>query len=170
MTDSPFNDRIPGAYGLDLIIKGGAAPTVGVSTRGWRILWVPADEDGLTAAQEALATAINDHRLNWSRPRTRVYIAGPMTGLPDYNRGSFNGAAEALAAANLIPLNPAAIRLDDWADWLDYMRATARLLTEADGVALLPGWESSRGARIERRWATDVGIRVAPIDEWVRPS
>ena len=36
-----------------------------------------------------------------------VYIAGPMTGLPDLNYPAFNAAEEALTAAGHAVLNPA---------------------------------------------------------------
>lgn len=164
---TPFTERIPGAYGLDLVIKGGSLPHVGVARGiGWNVTWEPADEDALRRAHEALATAINDHLLNWRGTHNRVYIAGPMTGLNDYNRSAFGEAAEKLHAAGWAPLNPATITLTN-ARWSDYMRATARLLTEADGVALLPGWEESRGARIEEQWATSVGLDVRPLSEWM---
>ena len=38
---------------------------------------------------------------------TRVYIAGPMTGLPDFNYPAFNAAAAKLRALGLEVLNPA---------------------------------------------------------------
>ncbi|WP_149528154.1 DUF4406 domain-containing protein, partial [Escherichia coli] len=37
----------------------------------------------------------------------KIYIAGPMTGYPDYNRAAFNAKASALMAEGHIVLNPA---------------------------------------------------------------
>lgn len=93
----------------------------------------------------------------------KVYIAGPMTGLPDYNRLAFHDAADALHGLGHEPLNPAAIDLGGDAVWQDYMRATTRLLTQADAVCVLPGWEKSRGAYVEVLWARGCGIPVLDL-------
>ena len=37
----------------------------------------------------------------------KTYIAGPMTGLPEFNRPAFNAAAKEIAASGHVPLNPA---------------------------------------------------------------
>ncbi|MDP4455455.1 DUF4406 domain-containing protein, partial [Escherichia coli] len=37
----------------------------------------------------------------------KIYIAGPMTGYPDYNRAAFNAKASELMAEGHIVLNPA---------------------------------------------------------------
>lgn len=96
----------------------------------------------------------------------KVYIAGPMTGLPDYNRPAFHEAAHLLAGRGHFPLNPADVTLNEAALWLDYMRATTRLLTQADAVCVLPGWEKSRGACVEVLWARGCGIPVLDLATW----
>lgn len=100
----------------------------------------------------------------------KVYIAGPMTGLPDYNRQAFHDAAGVLQGLGHEPLNPAAIDLGGNALWLNYMRATTRLLTQADAVCALPGWEESRGANIELDWAIGVGLTCRTLNSWRRAA
>ena len=39
----------------------------------------------------------------------RVYISGPMTGLPDCNRAAFDAAAKRLAEQGFFAVNPADI-------------------------------------------------------------
>lgn len=39
----------------------------------------------------------------------KIYIAGPMTGYPDYNRAAFNAKASELTAEGHIVLNPAVL-------------------------------------------------------------
>ncbi|MFA5027645.1 MAG: DUF4406 domain-containing protein, partial [Candidatus Methylomirabilota bacterium] len=40
------------------------------------------------------------------RPVVRVYISGPMTGIPEYNRAAFLAAEARLRALGLEPVNP----------------------------------------------------------------
>lgn len=101
----------------------------------------------------------------------RVYIAGPMTGLPEFNYPAFFAAAEALRAAGHDPINPARTDgRDGCKTWLDYMRAALRDVADADGIALLPGWVESRGAAVEYRLGHDLGLDVAPLAEWLEAS
>lgn len=88
----------------------------------------------------------------------RVYIAGPMTGLPNGNVEAFNQAEDKLRGLGFDVLNPADVVLDDGASWLDYMRHTTRMLTQADAVCYLPGWQDSEGAKVELWWAYGVGL------------
>ena len=96
----------------------------------------------------------------------RIYIAGPMTGLPDCNRRAFHEAADWLAFLGHTPLNPAQIDLGEGASWQDYMRKTVKLVADADAVALLPGWDLSRGATIEAQLADGLQFDVRPLDQW----
>lgn len=104
--------------------------------------------------------------------RLKIYIAGPMSGIEDFNYPAFTDAETKLHAAGFAPINPAHHeRLNPtgkpmpW-DW--YMRHAIEAVTRADGVALLDGWERSRGARLERRIATELGIPVGTLRGWVR--
>lgn len=99
--------------------------------------------------------------------KTRLYLAGPMTGLPEYNYPAFRAAATQLRAAGYLVSNPAdGGVLDDWT-WSDYMRRGLRELLGCDAVALLGGWATSRGARLEVKVATDLGLDVALVDVWL---
>lgn len=92
----------------------------------------------------------------------RIYIAGPMTGLPEFNYPAFNTAAERLRGLGYEVENPAENPEPHCGSWLGYMRMALRQLALCDGVALLPGWQSSRGARIEHQLATQLGLIVVP--------
>ncbi|WP_182050469.1 DUF4406 domain-containing protein [Changpingibacter yushuensis] len=96
-----------------------------------------------------------------------IYLAGPMSNLPDFNRPAFMAFEEKLAVAGYVVLNPARVRLPEDATWLDYMRYALRNLSHADGVAMLPGWEDSIGATIEHDLATRLGLDVRAPDEWL---
>jgi phytoene dehydrogenase-like protein len=101
---------------------------------------------------------------------TTIYIAGPMSGIPDYNRPAFTQAETSLTNIGYTVLNPARTRLDDNAQWLDYMRVALRLISQSDALALLPGWENSRGATIETRLASSLGLETHPLSHWLDPT
>ena len=90
----------------------------------------------------------------------RIYIAGKMSGLPDFGYPAFNAEAARLRALGHEVLNPAENPEPPCKSWAGYMRlALAQLLT-CDTVALLPTWSDSPGARIECRLACDLGLTV----------
>lgn len=98
----------------------------------------------------------------------KVYIAGPMTGLPEFNYPAFYRAAEALESLGHEPINPARkAGREGCKSWLDYMRAAIRDVAGADGLAMLPGWQDSRGAALEYRLGHDLGLDVRRLDEWL---
>jgi len=93
----------------------------------------------------------------------RVYVAGPMTGKPDLNFPAFHGAAASLRASGYEVINPAEINPDPTAKWEDCMRQDIAQLVTCDGIALLPGWQNSRGAKLEQHIATQLGMREIHI-------
>lgn len=100
----------------------------------------------------------------------KLYIAGPMTGLPQFNYPAFNRAEVALKAVGFDTLNPTlgwAEPVDDGTTWDEYMRRGIGLLLEADGVALLPGWTKSKGATVEHDLARSLGMPVEDIGQWI---
>ena len=98
---------------------------------------------------------------------TKLYISGPMTGLPDENYPAFNAAAELLRAGGFEVSNPAEKgTIPDWT-WNDYMKWDLPELLECQGVALLDDWWKSRGANREVDTALSVEIKVKPVQHWL---
>ncbi len=96
----------------------------------------------------------------------RIYISGPMTGYPHLNRGAFQGAHTRLAALGHQAVDPGALgEQPGWA-WADYLRDDLRMLLGAEAVAVLPGWQASRGATLEVHVAHQLGMTVRPIETW----
>lgn len=102
-----------------------------------------------------------------------LYIAGPMTGLPEFNYPAFEDARRRFEAAGYTVLCPT----DNGKDhelgsrpWSWYMRAALRQLMDADGVAVLPGWEASRGATLEVHVAQSLDIPVRSVEAWLREA
>jgi hypothetical protein len=94
---------------------------------------------------------------------SRVYIAGPMTGLPDFNFPAFNAAAAAWRAAGWDVLNPAEA-FDGATDkpYKEYVRHDMVLLRSCDAIALLPGWDgpAARGSVWEHAIAVMLELAV----------
>jgi hypothetical protein len=90
----------------------------------------------------------------------RIYLAGPMTGYPELNFPVFHAEAARLSAAGLDVINPAEINPDQSARWIDCMRADVPQLLTCAGIHLLPGWEKSRGARLEYSLASMLEFEI----------
>lgn len=91
----------------------------------------------------------------------RIFLSGPMTGIENFNYPAFNDAAAKLRARGLSVENPA--ENPEQATWADYMRLALVQLLTCDMVAQLPGWENSRGARMEHCVADELGIPCRPL-------
>ena len=103
---------------------------------------------------------------------TTLYVAGPMSGLPDFNYPAFDAASDLLRSEGFNVLNPTAAEEQNptpgtpqrW-DW--YMRHALRMVLDADALAVLPGWEKSKGATLEVAVANALGMTVQPVEEWI---
>lgn len=99
---------------------------------------------------------------------TVYYLAGPMTGLPDFNRAAFVEAAVFLRNEGYEVLNPVEMDMiyGSWEEaikrpWTEHLaRDVDTVVNKADAVIVLPGWEASRGANLEVRLATTFGKPV----------
>lgn len=94
----------------------------------------------------------------------KIYLAGPMTGLPEFNYPAFNAEATRLRAAGYQVENPAEVEAPASGKWTDYMRLTITKMMRCDCVAKLPGWKRSRGARIEVWLGRLLGFKVIEIE------
>lgn len=105
--------------------------------------------------------------------RKRVYLSGPMTGLPDYNRAAFARARVALKRAGASYVFDPSTRWVDGKDRAWYMRHDIAELARTDTsgrpwyqiLVSLPGWQMSDGAWCEALMAEEFGIEVAELAE-----
>jgi hypothetical protein len=98
---------------------------------------------------------------------TVLYISGPMAGYPNLNRASFNEAENMLRRAGFDTLNPLNNGLAEGLPWDAYLRADLKMVCDATALALLPGWEASRGARLEVATAHALGMTSLPLSVWL---
>lgn len=97
---------------------------------------------------------------------TRLYIAGPMTGLPEFNYPAFHAAAAELRALGYEVENPAETDRPAADPWQDFLRDAITKLVRCDGVALLPGHHRSKGARLEQSIAARLDIPIRTLGTW----
>lgn len=91
--------------------------------------------------------------------KPKIYIAGPMSGIPNNNRDAFNAAAKRLAAKGWQPVNPVDIErilpcIDDdgqcdAVELTRLMQILRHIVAMCDALYLLNGFENSNGVRIE---------------------
>lgn len=97
----------------------------------------------------------------------RLYLAGPMTGFEDFNFPAFNKVAAELRARGYIVENPAEHGVVEDAEWQDYMAYDLTRLGLCGKVAVLPGWENSKGARLEVHIAHELSMTVVNAHDLV---
>jgi hypothetical protein len=90
---------------------------------------------------------------------SKLYLSGPMTGSANYNHETFHRVAKEFRDVDFMVCNPAEFfEGDTTRERKEYMRESFKYILEADTVVLLPGWEESRGARLEAAVATELGL------------
>lgn len=92
----------------------------------------------------------------------RLYLAGKIKGDPNY-RAKFAMAEAVLKSQQHTVLSPT--KLPEGRTPSFYMKRCFRLIEKVDGVALLPDWRQSGGARLERDFALYIGVPVYEFDE-----
>lgn len=112
----------------------------------------------------------------------KIYVAGPMRGIAEFNFPAFHGAAAALRAEGHEVFNPAERDIEHHGVDISKGNATGCeelaakqhgfnlrealcddltfICLHADAVAVLPGWEKSKGAQAEVATANALGLRV----------
>ena len=113
----------------------------------------------------------------------KIYLAGPMRGIPEFNFPAFFAAAAALRAEGHVVFNPAERDQNAHGEacWKGNMTGdlnvgttktsgfnlrealrddTHYICMEADAIALLPGWEKSSGATAERALGVALGHKL----------
>lgn len=109
-----------------------------------------------------------------SGSRPVLYVAGPMTGIPEFNYPAFEDARRQLEAAGFTVLcptdndpDPATSASRPW-EW--YLRRALRQVVDAGGVAVLPDAICSKGACLEIHVARALGMEVRPVAAWLEAS
>ena len=92
----------------------------------------------------------------------KIYIAGPMSGYPEFNYPSFFAMEHILKQIGVeTVLNPVVIGDGDTTMPYDfYIRHSLQMVSQATAIVMLDGWEKSKGAQLEHLSATTMGLPV----------
>ena len=100
-----------------------------------------------------------------------IYVAGPMTGIPQHNFKAFDAAVERLRLDGWSVYSPVEIgwlcgvntydnEEPDAETYRRLIRAELAALVQCDAIYLLKGFESSKGTRLELEVALALGLDV----------
>lgn len=116
---------------------------------------------------------------------SKVYVAGPMRGIPEFNFPAFNAATAMLRQIGCEVFNPA--ERDNETHGTDISKGNATgdeaqatkdhgfnlrdalgddlafICKHAEAIALLPGWQNSKGAKAERATAEALGLVIVEL-------
>ena len=95
----------------------------------------------------------------------KIYLAGKVTGEVNY-KSKFSNAAMCLRLRGYTVFCPIDYGLET-ITWQEAMRFLIPKMLECDGLALLPNWWKSKGARLERRIAKSLGILCMSVNKWL---
>ena len=109
-------------------------------------------------------------RLLKKKSKGKVYIAGPMRGIEYYNFPAFDDAAFRFREGGWDVINPAELDRVNGAhefsdnqgtDFLrEAMRRDTNAICDCTAIALLPGYEKSKGTEVELVLAKLLGLEV----------
>lgn len=103
----------------------------------------------------------------------KIYIAGPVSGLPNYNRPAFDECESKLISLGYEVVNPHKICdcLDPTFDsHADYMKICLHGLLDCDAIVFLDGYQDSKGSKIEAIVALHTGIQrveLSTLEQYV---
>lgn len=113
---------------------------------------------------------------DFKEDQPHIYVAGPMSGYENFNHPTFNKVSEKFTEEGWNVFNPAAFDLvtygsieraaeayaDNKQEFLRYAMGIdlGWIAAKADAIAMLPGWENSKGARAEHALAVVLDIPI----------
>lgn len=87
-----------------------------------------------------------------------IYLSGRMKNMPDLNKAKFNEYETKLIKEGFRVFNPHTIK--GQMSEIGYMGVNLNQISNSDAVYLIPGWEASKGVKMEVFFALMYGIPV----------
>lgn len=112
----------------------------------------------------------------------KLYLAGPMTGLKDFNAPAFRQAAATLRGYGYEVVSPVEVdeehglKLDgvpagttqhERVTWGECLSRDVKIIADTgiDAIVLLPGWETSKGAKLEAFLGMQLGLSIYEYED-----
>lgn len=92
----------------------------------------------------------------------RVYLSGPITNTKNY-KGLFMFAEELVKFGEAEQIYNHAVQVPESSSWGQAMTQCLSEITNYDTIVMLPGWNTSCGAKLERDVALACGMRVVKL-------
>lgn len=89
-----------------------------------------------------------------------TYISGPMTGIENFNFPAFYVAERMLVNRGEKCFNPACHSIECGFEYKDFLKLDIQAILLCDKIYMLKGWESSKGAKLEKDIAESIGCEV----------
>lgn len=90
----------------------------------------------------------------------KIYISGKISGQEKRAARQFSKAEKEILKTGHQPINPMKLNQNHDGSWESYMKECIKALCDADILVFLSGWERSKGAQLELRIATELGIET----------
>lgn len=108
----------------------------------------------------------------------RLYVSGPMTGIPHFNFPAFKFATDWLRVKGHDVWSPAEMDLQEGIDpsssgavqdprqYAGFLARDIRVIAEneIEGIVVLPGWKKSGGAKTEVAFGLALGLPIFTLD------
>lgn len=96
--------------------------------------------------------------------KTKIYIAGKITGDPNYKDKFANMESELLKMPGTVIINPA--KLPQGLTPADYARICFAMIDSSNIVVFAPGYKESQGALLEMQYCRYIGKKWATFEEY----